>query len=344
LRAILLLPVLLILARGDSARGDSAAETPAPPPPTLRASVDTSATTVGGSIHLTVEVDRSPGWLVDPPTRDLDLEPFRVRAVERRPRPDGEAFRLRIVPLNAGEIDIPPVTLTAHGSGGAKEEIATPPIPVTVASNLPPPAPPPEAAAEEDGEEDGGAGGGEQDAAPPDRADYKPARTVSRDWIPLILAAAALVAAALLGYSLLRRWRRRRGRRAEEDPAAPRKPLRPAWEIALEELDRIVGAGYVDRGEVDLQYVEVTEALRRYLEDRYGVPALESTTEELRGHLRPSPVPDPVQSRILAVLREADLVKFARAVPESTEARSVEQRARELVHATMPRPARKAVP
>lgn len=289
------------------------------PPPTLRASLDTTATTVGGALLLTLEAEPAEGWSLDPPGRTLDLGPFRIRAVERLPTGEGWAWRARLVAVEAGDVEVGAVTLTAHGPEGREEAIATAAIPVTVASNL-------------------GDAAADSAQPEPEPADLKPALEAPRNWTPVFVALAGAAVAAALGFWILRRLRRRP--RAEAAPTpAPRKPLRPPWEVAIESLDRIAAADYVGQGEIGRQYVEVTEALRRYLEDRYGVPALESTTTDLDYHLQRAPLRPETSSRILSLLREADLVKFAKARPEPAQARSTEGRAREVVVSTIPRPA-----
>jgi hypothetical protein len=194
-----------------------------------------------------------------------------------------------------------------------------------VESNLPPPAPDAEAPEE------------------PAPADLKPALEPPRDWRPLLVAAAAAAAAAALGFWILRQLRRRRPHEAPPSPVR-RAPLRPAWETALEELDRIAAADHVGHGALARQYVEVTAVLRRYLEERYGVPALEQTTTELAESLRNTPLRPEPAARVLALLREADLVKFAKADPAPADARAAETRAREAVNATIPRSAEPAGP
>jgi hypothetical protein len=153
------------------------------------------------------------------------------------------------------------------------------------------------------------------------------------------IAIASLLVALALGLFLARRLRRlrRRPARVPPPPTVPRKRLRPAWEIALEELDRIVKADHVGQGELGVQYVEVSEALRRYLENRYGVPALESTTDELAPRLEQLALEADARTRVVAILREAVLVKFAKARPEAAAARALEVRVRELVVESTPR-------
>jgi hypothetical protein len=129
---------------------------------------------------------------------------------------------------------------------------------------------------------------------------------------------------------------RRRPARVAPAVVAPRAPARPAWDLALEQLDRVAAERWVDRGELRRQYEEVTETLRRYVENRWGIPALESTTFDLRRLLERSAVAPGIASRILAVLSEADLVKFAKAVPEPEAARVCEKSVRAVVVETIP--------
>jgi hypothetical protein len=304
----------------SAASGEPAAESVTVP--RLFAALDTTATTVGGALTLQLELEPSTGWQVEPPAKSLDLGPFRVRSVERLPRPDGAAWRLRIVAVEAGDVEVPAIRLAARGPEGESGECVTEPIPVHVESNLPSPAP-------------GDEGGEPQE---PEPADLKPALAPPRDWRPVAIAAATAALVAALGFWALRRLRGRRRREAPPPPAR-RVPLRPAWETALEELDRIAAADHVAHGALGLQYVEVTAVLRRYLEERYGVPALERTTSELAESLRRTPLRPDLAARMLALLREADLVKFAKAVPSAADARATEARAREAVLATVPRAA-----
>jgi hypothetical protein len=309
-----------VRAQDDPAppREQPAPDAAAPEVPRLFAALDTTSTTVGGALTLTLELEPNTGWQVEPPTKALDLGPFRIRSVERMPRPDGAAWRLRIVAVEAGDVEVAALRLPARGPQGESGECVTEPIAVHVESNLPEPAP-----------DDGG------EPQEPEPADLKPAMTPPRDWRPLIVAAVVAALAAALGFWLFRRLRARQPGEAPPPPAK-RIPLRPAWETALEELDRIAAADHVGRGAVALQYVEVTACLRRYLEERYGVPALELTTSELNEALRRTPLRTELAARALSLLREADLVKFAKAEPSSADARSTEPRAREIVAATVP--------
>jgi hypothetical protein len=308
-----------------------AAQEPETAVPFLHSSLDTSAAAVGAPLRLKIQPEVPPGWLVAPPSPEIDLDPFSLRRVSlvRSPDGSGEAFVLDLVPLKAGDVEIPPIPLTASDPDGEEVTLTTEALPVQVLSNLPAPG-------ESAGAEEGAPG----EEAAPAPADLKPALTAPRDWLPVWIAAGSLVVATILGFLLFRKLRRLRGRRGLGPVRRrPKRKLRPAWEIALEGLDRIAAADHVGKGEIARQYVEVTAVLRQYLEDRYGVPALESTTSDLRAFLDGVALAPEARTQLLALLGEADLVKFAKALPQESAARLLEGRARDFVNQTTPAPA-----
>jgi len=125
--------------------------------------------------------------------------------------------------------------------------------------------------------------------------------------------------------------RRRRARRGED--AVPEIRL-PAEVVALAELERIANLGLVARAEHKAHYTLVVDALRRYLEARFGVEAMDRTTPELLHDLeRGGAHVDGLGS----VLDEADLVKFAKFTPSPEAGIGVIARARDIVIATTPR-------
>ena len=295
----------------------------------VRASVDSSATNVGGRVQLTLEVDDAQNWKIAPPAPGTELGSFVVRSVTPKADATHPAFELGLVALKPGEQEIPAVTLQAQSPPDRDTTIASSPIPMLVRTNLEPA----EAASE-------------STAAHAPLAADKPALEAPRDWGPVWIALGALALGTLAGILLWRRLRNRKPRPAAPLRHAPleKKKLRPAWDVALEDLERIERQGYVDRGELKTHYVEVSEALRRYLEDRYGIPALESTTDELRPRLEEISLESILATRALSILQEADLVKFAKARPEAAAAGTLLGRVREFIVQTIPKVPEGATP
>ena len=94
----------------------------------------------------------------------------------------------------------------------------------------------------------------------------------------------------------------------------------PAHVIAFHELEKLKAENLWQRGETKKYYTRLTEILRQYLEDRYGIYSLELTTSEtLDALVRTGFKKDGSYSRLKSVLTGADLVKFAKYKPEPSE-------------------------
>ena len=88
----------------------------------------------------------------------------------------------------------------------------------------------------------------------------------------------ALLVAAAGGYWMARRIRRDS---AEEAPSAPEAPPRPPHEIAYEALEWLEASPLLRQGRIKEYYIEVSDIIRRYIEGRYSMNALEMTTHEV---------------------------------------------------------------
>lgn len=151
----------------------------------------------------------------------------------------------------------------------------------------------------------------------------KPQWEAPRGYGFLLVIAGALALAAL-AFWLIRRRRRR--------PAAkPAEPELPADFTALRRLDEIERMNLVEKGEIKTHYTLVVDALRAYSEKRYGMIALDQTTDEILWDLRRQRVET---GDIEPVLREADLVKFAKYRPEVAVAKRLIDTVRGIVART----------
>lgn len=163
-----------------------------------------------------------------------------------------------------------------------------------------------------------------------DIRDLKPPETVPFDWTPYAILA-GLVALALVVmlaiYRLLTRPRR-----------VLVAPARPAHEVALEALEHLERQGLVEAGEIAAFYVGLTNIVRVYLEDGLKLRAPEMTTEEFLAAAGVDPRLSAKQRRILGdFLTQADLVKFARAVPTSRDCLAAFAAAQRFIEETRPR-------
>jgi hypothetical protein len=94
----------------------------------------------------------------------------------------------------------------------------------------------------------------------------------------------------------------------------------PAHIIAFRDLEKLDSEKLWQKDEIKNYYTKLTEILRQYLENRYGVYSLElTTTETLDALLRTGFKKDASFSQLKTVLTGADLVKFAKYKPEPVE-------------------------
>jgi Domain of unknown function (DUF4381) len=139
-------------------------------------------------------------------------------------------------------------------------------------------------------------------------------------WIALGLAT------LLIGGVAFWLWRRRRPVVA---PAAV-PSIEPDAE-ALQALDRLAGAGLVERAEYRAYYIALAEIAKRYLERRLGAPVLEMTSAEMASFLRDHPAASSFATPVRDLAGAADRVKFARGAGLEDEARRHIESARALV-------------
>ena len=134
--------------------------------------------------------------------------------------------------------------------------------------------------------------------------------------------AAALGAAGLAGGIAL--WLRH---------AAERTRL-TAFDRAVARLDRLQRAGLPDEAGVDAWYVELSDIVRRYIEERFGLRAPERTTEEFLFEAGRSALSKPHRALLSSFLENCDRVKFAHYHPGQNESRQAMDLARRFLTET----------
>lgn len=90
---------------------------------------------------------------------------------------------------------------------------------------------------------------------------------------------------------------------------------KPAHTIALEKLRALRSEAYWTKGEVKKHQTELTYIIREYLENRFDIHALESTTDQISKSLKEKDFSSTHENDLKEILQIADLVKFAKAKP-----------------------------
>jgi len=80
----------------------------------------------------------------------------------------------------------------------------------------------------------------------------------------------------------------------------------------------LVQKNRIMHGLVKEHYAELTFILREYLEKRFDVPALESTTDETVAKLEHREFPANLNRSLQGLLEQADLAKFAQWIPQAS--------------------------
>jgi hypothetical protein len=213
-----------------------------------------------------------------------------------------------------GEYQIAPLTITQRRPDGSVSELQTPAISLAVSSVL---------------------------TDDLNLRDLKPQATLPEPplWPWLVggvwLAVLLTTVLAGSGWWIYQRWFKK--------PVGPIPPLtqldpRPPEVIAQAELDWIERLNLPAQNRLKEHYSLVTNCMRRYIEGRYGLPALERTTDELRTGFKAARTPTQNTTRFLNLFFEGDLVKFARYRPQPDDVAALIPEARRIVDDTTPVP------
>ena len=121
----------------------------------------------------------------------------------------------------------------------------------------------------------------------------------------------------LAGAYALQRWLASRGKGfgALFKPAPPLPP----HVAAIQALEALHNQKLWQNNRHKQYYSGLTDILRTYIAGRWGLGAMEMTSDEIIEAMRQEELPDKARMDLTAILRDADLVKFAKATPEAEQ-------------------------
>jgi len=254
----------------------------------------------GHSVNLPVGVSFAPLHLVDVTEGEPEVTGDGLR----------KTFRIRLQHFETGPAEVPAFAITWVDPSGAVHTSPVPATAFTVDALL---------ANEADPER--------KPEDPPISIEYPNTLAETVIWSVLATIAGLLVLALVLRRVL----RRRR--------PAPEVPAIPPHVLALEALGELERSELLDQGRVQDYYLQLTEIAKAYLERRFGIAALDRTTDEIRRDLlREGAAIEPLTPAIVVeFLHRCDLVKFARMQPERAESQEALEFVRDAVERTRPR-------
>jgi hypothetical protein len=266
--------------------------------PTLSISIEKSTAMVGDRLWLTLMYDLPQGAHLPDDSAIHGIEKLAV--VERTARKGEMKIRFLVDQLESFKIG--PIGLTYLDKNGNEQTIKADPVAITVLSNL---------------------------GKKPEEASLKPIQdiipTTSR-WMPYLPWAP--VAGMLLCMAIGWLWWLRKHRPSEITATL----VDPPHVRAEKEIDQLMAGKLFEKGDVKTFYFNFSEVIRRYMESIRHFPAAEMTTEEIAPHARTNAH----DQQILPLLRQADLVKFADAVPTLDRKAQDVQAARAYIRQTGP--------
>ena len=124
----------------------------------------------------------------------------------------------------------------------------------------------------------------------------------------------------------------RKRRQAGDDLAVT---VLPAHELAFRQLREILDSGLVERGEIKIFFSKVSDVLRCYIENRFGIHAPKRTTEEFFLDIsRNAPFSDDMKGLLVEFMLNCDLVKFAEHTPLEHEIQGAFESCKAFIEAT----------
>ena len=288
-------------------------------PISVKAEVDRAAITIGDPVKYSVMIQAAPNVQIlssiPYPPKDL----FQIKKIEEINTEDngmkitGKKFTLTAYQLGEFILDPVEVEYRIKGDGGAADQggdvkkMQTSRIFITVKS----------------------VSGGKPQT---DIRGIKSILSIPLNVLGIGLAIAAGVFLVLLPF-LIRWWKKRKAL-----PPAPKIVL-TAEQEALGQLNQLFDSELIREGRTKEYFFRLSEILRIYLEWRYKIAAVESTTFEIVRMFKSVEVSNELRNKIREVLESSDLAKFAKYRPDPAEIMTISKQSKEIVEESRPREA-----
>lgn len=277
----------------------------------LKAEVDKANITIGERVEYRVTVTHDPSLkiltkITPPPTHIFEIkEAHDFSERQGKLLVEGRLFVLTLYEL--GEYILDPVTVRYKDAKGAEKSVETNRLFLTVRS---------------------------VDSSGKAKTDIRDVKGVLRlprpwGWIGWVLLMIVLMSA---GFLL---WWQKRGKSQEE--ITPKEPPLSPEEEALLRFTRLFDSDLIQKGRVKEYFLEFSEILRHYLERRFEILAVESTTSEIVGDLTEKEVAHDLLVKIRQALEYADLAKFAKWRPDLSEITRINRLAKIIVEEARPK-------
>lgn len=134
-----------------------------------------------------------------------------------------------------------------------------------------------------------------------------------KEILPRIVAALVLIVIMYLIYRYIKYRRENRGFFGKQ------KVADPPHIVALRELEKIRNQKLWQSGKEKIYYTGITDTLREYIEQRFGLTAKEKTSSEILDELKSADLDKKSYDELSELFSVSDLVKFAKYSPTVAE-------------------------
>jgi hypothetical protein len=150
-----------------------------------------------------------------------------------------------------------------------------------------------------------------------------------KEYWPFIVSGLVLLG-LIIGWIIYMR------KRPVKAPAPPPVSLEAPFDKAVRQLKELGAEKVWQQGNVKEYYTRLTDVLRSYFEEQFGIAALEQTSAELLQNIKPVTILNQQREKLRGLLSLADLAKFAKLQPTPEEHEDSLQKALEIVEWTKP--------
>lgn len=245
----------------------------------IMAGLSPASAKVGDTVTLNLTFTLPKGCRLPDKPEITGIENLSITGV--KPYPGG--IKLIFIADSLDSIPIGPVKLSYLNDRGEKLTVASDALILKVGSNM---------------------------NSSPDKQQLRPIQDIIPAyplWLPwvLITVLAVIIIACAAGVIL---WLKKRSARRQSFLAAPPHVR------ARNDLEQLEASMLYESGRIKEYYFRFSEIMKRYLEEIRGFPAAESTTEEMSQLITLD-----IDRELLAILKRADMVKFADSIPSPSQ-------------------------
>ncbi|MBK7141675.1 MAG: hypothetical protein IPH75_06320 [bacterium] len=260
----------------------------------ITTSVDKAEVFIGDLITYEVTIEHDSAITLIPPPLGANLGAFDVKDYDPDKEKKLEGGRVQttttfvLSTFTTGDYVIPAIPILFELPDKTRKVMLAEPVPIKIKSML----------------ENAG-----------DSVDIRPVKDpyeFKRNWVPYYLLGGSLMI-LLIAFALWWKLRKRPEAGAYVD-------LRPPWEIAYEKLALLQSSPTLADEKYKDYYVALTEIIRDFLGRVYRITVLDMTTEEFLVIFKGMDLPEGLYGQTSDLLQHADLVKFAKYVPERSRA------------------------